>query len=116
MLRQLTRRAHTQVHSLLVSVSESFTEQLQQHAQDVLACSKRPLHTSAPWQQQRWPPSFQWQQLLSRQRTWNTANSAPSWQLCHGYKTAADQARARNRKGIVDGGLYLVSNICRLTI
>lgn len=107
MLRQLTRRAHTQVHSLLVSVSESFTEQLQQHAQDVLACSKRPLHTSAPWQQQRWPPSFQWQQLLSRQRTWNTANSAPSWQLCHGYKTAADQARARNRKGIVDGGLYL---------
>jgi hypothetical protein len=35
-------------------------------------------------------------------------SSSRCWQQLRGIKTAADHARDRNRKGIVDGGLYLV--------
>jgi hypothetical protein len=87
---------------------ESAAQQLPQQAQGLL----RQIQTT--WQRQLVGVAghSNWQQVLPAQSALHPPallRSSRCWQQCHGYKTAADHARARNKKGIVDGGLYLVS-------
>jgi hypothetical protein len=86
---------------------ECAAQQLPQQAQGLL----RQIQTT--WQRQLvGVAGHNWQQLLPAQPALHQQaliRGSRCWQQCHGYKTAADHARARNKKGIVDGGLYLVS-------
>jgi hypothetical protein len=106
MFRQLSRLAQAQAKSLICAVSEAGPQQLQHQAQDLLL--QRLVHTAAWQQQQLCSAGSGWQQLLRADQQ-AVFRRSRCWQQLRGIKTAADHARERNRKGIVDGGLYLVS-------